>query len=145
MSRSALAMVGALILCGCMKPLDQQVKKGNSKVIGKTTQDIGEFDKTAGAQVSESTIETSDPLSATMSTYAVAIDKTSKLKIEHALNIYNATEGRFPKTYDEFMEQIIKPNDIRLPVLPGGRKYQYDVEKHELVIVAAPTDGQPAP
>lgn len=45
---------------------------------------------------------------------------------------------RYPKDHEEFMTQIIKANNINLPVLPGGRKYQYDVENHELVIIEAP-------
>ena len=46
--------------------------------------------------------------------------------------------GHFPKDYDEFMTQIIKANNIQLPVLPGGKQYQYDVENHRLVVVDAP-------
>ena len=42
-----------------------------------------------------------------------------------------------PKDYDEFMSQIIKRNNIQLPVLPGNRRYQYDPEKFELVVVEA--------
>ncbi|HUQ69994.1 MAG TPA: hypothetical protein VM165_10750 [Planctomycetaceae bacterium] len=146
MSRAALAMVGALILCGCMKPLDQQVKKtGTSKVIGKKTQDIGEFDKNAGAKVSDSKIHATDPITAPTSAYGPMLERISKTHIEHALNLYNATEGHYPKSYEEFMEQIIKANRIELPVLPGGKKYQYDVENHQLVVIDAPADGTPAP
>jgi hypothetical protein len=42
-----------------------------------------------------------------------------------------------PKDHEEFMTQIIKKNNIQLPVLPGGRQYQYDVENAELVVVEA--------
>ena len=33
------------------------------------------------------------------------------------------------------MEKIIKRHKIELPVLPGKRQYQYDVENHELIVV----------
>ena len=57
--------------------------------------------------------------------------------IDHAVRIFHATEGRYPKDYDEFMQKVIKANNINLPVLPGGAKYQYDVENHKLVVVNA--------
>ena len=41
----------------------------------------------------------------------------------------------FPKSHDEFMTQVIAANNIRLPVLPSGLDYQYDVDGHRLVIV----------
>jgi len=146
MSRSALMVTGALMLCGCMKPLDQQVQKTTtSKVIGKKTQDIGEFDKNAGAKVSDSKIHATDPITAPTSAYGPMLENISKNHIAHALNLFNATEGRYPNSYDEFMTRIIKENRIELPVLPGGKKYQYDVENHQLVVIDAPADGPPAP
>jgi hypothetical protein len=46
------------------------------------------------------------------------------------------------------MTRIIKENQIKLPVLPGGARYAYDVENHKLKIVRAVDDGAkggPAP
>jgi hypothetical protein len=45
------------------------------------------------------------------------------------------------------MEKIIKANNIQLPVLPGNKIYQYDVENHKLVVVEAPAapDAPAAP
>ena len=63
--------------------------------------------------------------------------------IDHALDLFNATEGRYPKDYNEFMKRIIKENNIKLPVLPGGAKYAYDVKNHKLQVVRATAD-QPA-
>jgi hypothetical protein len=142
MSRAALAMIGAMVLCGCMqKSLEEQTKKSESSIIGKKTQDIGEFDPNAGAQVSDSRIRASDPVTAPLSAYGPMLEQISKTHIAHALNLFYATEGRYPNSYDEFMQQIIKPNNIQLPVLPGGKKYQYDVANHELVVVDAPAEG----
>ena len=49
-----------------------------------------------------------------------------EIQVKHALNLYEAYEGRAPKDHDEFMEKIIKANMIELPVLPEGHKYVYD-------------------
>ena len=39
---------------------------------------------------------------------------------------------------------IIKENNIKLPVLPGGKQYQYDVPNHQLVVIDAPGEGAAA-
>ena len=57
------------------------------------------------------------------------------MKVEHDLDIFNALEGRYPKDYDEFMTRIIKANGTKLPVLPGGWTYAYDVPNHKLEVV----------
>jgi hypothetical protein len=139
MARATLALIVGMGLCGCMKPLDQQVKKSeNSTVIGKKTQDIGAFDPNAGAKVSDSKIHATDPITAPTSAYGPMLEQISKTTIAHALSLFNATEGRYPNSHDEFMTRIIKENNIQLPVLPGGKKYQYDVENHQLVVLEAP-------
>lgn len=53
---------------------------------------------------------------------------------KHALNLYWGTNGYYPKTHDEFMEKIIKFNQIKLPDLDEGVKYIYDPEDHLLKI-----------
>jgi hypothetical protein len=35
------------------------------------------------------------------------------------------------------MTRVIKPNNIKLPVLPGGWKYAYDVPNHKLEVIRA--------
>jgi len=137
--------IAILILsaAGCgMKPLDQQVKKSDSSIIGKTTQDVGQFDPNAGAKVNDLKVQASDPLTAVSGTYTAALGRLEISQIEHAVNLFHASEDRYPKDMDEFMQRIIKENNIKLPVLAGGKKYQYDVENHTLVIVDPPADGK---
>lgn len=138
MLRTVSILTAAIGLCGCMKPLDQQVKKSDSSVIGKKTQDIGQFDPNAGAKVSDSKIHATDPITAPTSAYGPMLEQISKTTIAHALNLFNASEGRWPASHEEFMQRIIKENNIQLPVLPGGKKYQYDVDNHQLVVIDAP-------
>lgn len=135
-----------LLLClfGCMESLEKQVQKDPNSIIGKKTQEIGEFKPEAGAKVSDSKINATDPITAPVGAYGPMVERISKTTIAAALNLFNASEGRFPESHEEFMTRIIKENNIQLPVLPGGKKYQYDVARHELVVIDAPVEGVPA-
>ncbi len=54
------------------------------------------------------------------------------IQIPQAINLFKATEGRFPKSHEEFMQKIIEANRLALPVLPAGMVYRFDSEKGEL-------------
>ena len=55
-------------------------------------------------------------------------------QVEHALNLYWGLEGEYPQSHEEFMEKIIKANQIQLPELDEGVEYLYDPEDHKLKI-----------
>ncbi|MGD0518343.1 MAG: hypothetical protein ABSA26_12480 [Thermoguttaceae bacterium] len=40
-----------------------------------------------------------------------------------------------PKTNEEFMEKIIKKNNVHLPDLPPGHKYIYDPKEEQLMVI----------
>ena len=134
-------LVGLLTLtAGCDKPAEPQAKKDNRGIFGKKTQEVGEFNPDAGANVDDGKInqaQLATPGIGALAAYGPAAQQASKLAVQQALNFFNAANDRFPKDHEEFMEKIIKANNIRLPVLPGGRQYQYDVDNHELVVVEA--------
>ena len=136
------ALLMAISGCG-MKPLEEQTKKSDSSIVGKTTQAVGVYDPNSDAKVSDSKIRATDPITAPVSAYGPMLEKISKSQIEAAVNLFHAMEDRYPKDIDEFMERIIKENKIQLPVLPGGKQYQYDVENHKLVVVDAPEAPKP--
>lgn len=144
MSKSALKFVVVLVLCGCSQSLEDQVKKSPNSIIGKTTQDIQKYDPAEGKKVSDSKVRVTDPVLAGLQVYGPAIEQTTKAQIEHAVKLFQATNDRYPKDYDEFMTSIIKENNIRLPVLPGNKKYEYDEVNHALVITENPTEAAPA-
>ena len=56
------------------------------------------------------------------------------LKVEYALNLYEAEHGYKPKTEEEFMKKIVEFNNIKLPELPEGQKYVWDAEQGELMV-----------
>lgn len=139
-----VASLCAVLLCtGCMQSLEEQTKKDPNSIIGKKTQDVGQFDPNAGAKVSDSKIHATDPITAPVSAYGPMLEQISKTHIEGALRLFEASEGRYPNSHEEFMTAIIKANNIQLPVLPGGKQYQYDVENHKLVVVEPPAPASP--
>lgn len=156
-----MARFTALLVCclwplvagGCLKfesaqqpakaePPKPEPKPAGNSVLGKKTQDIGKFDPNAVQDVSDQKINATDPLTAGLSAYRPMMEKVSIVAIDQQILIFYVTENRYP-TYEEFMEKIIKANDIWLPVLPYGYKYMYDEPEHKLVSVkpgATPQD-----
>ncbi len=54
------------------------------------------------------------------------------------MDLYKAANDRYPANYQEFMTEIIKANNIALPVLPSYQEYGYDEKEHKLVILEYP-------
>lgn len=71
------------------------------------------------------------------------------IQVPQALSLFRASEGRFPKSHQEFMEKIVKANQIKLPELPAGMVYRFNTELGELwvdpVAAANPTGNANAP
>jgi hypothetical protein len=63
---------------------------------------------------------------------------TFLIQIPDAMRTFQALNGRYPKSHDEFMKEIIQAGNIKLPELPVGAKYVYDPEKAELTVVHPP-------
>ncbi len=130
-------------MMGCKDPTQKtaqnEKKKETSKtgIFGKKTDQIGEFDPDANVTVSDGKMKPANPLNpiGASKAYGPAVEKISKLYIDQAVNLFWAEKGRYPRDYNEFMEKIIKQNQIKLPVLPGNLEYQYDAANHKLVVV----------
>lgn len=56
-----------------------------------------------------------------------------KIQIPQAMKFFEAQNNRKPTSNEEFMEKIIKDNQITLPELPAGEKYIYDPQAGELM------------
>ena len=136
--RMILAGLCTLVLAGCSgskSTAPAEAKPERKGVLGKTTQEIGVFDPQAPQRVSDQKIQATDPVTAPLSAYGPLAEKASILAVEQALNLFQATEGRYPKDHAEFMEKIIRANNMRLPVLPNRGEYRYDEKTHALVVV----------
>jgi hypothetical protein len=55
-------------------------------------------------------------------------------QIPKFMQLFKATEGRNPKSHEEFMNKIIKANYVKLPELPAGQTYVYDPQLGELMV-----------
>lgn len=139
-SLALMSLMGLMGFTGCLKspsPVEEEPPR-QSSVIGQMTSEIGEFNPAGDAREADISIDSSRPLHAmTAGAYKNILGRAAELSIKQAVNLFNAEHGRYPKDYEEFMERIIKFNNIQLPVLPGNLKYAYDVENHELKIVEA--------
>ena len=116
--------VWGMVLVGCAEP-----QATDTGIINKKTQEVGEFDADGDAQIADLQVKPSANPYASAGAYGYAISEISKQTVQRALQFFQAEHGRFPKDHEEFMTQIIEKNNIQLPVLPGERRYQYDVEK----------------
>jgi hypothetical protein len=56
------------------------------------------------------------------------------IQIPKTMQLYKATYGHAPKSHEEFMQQIIQANMIKLPDLPAGERYVYDPKTEQLMV-----------
>ncbi|MBN2579815.1 MAG: hypothetical protein JXB10_12580 [Pirellulales bacterium] len=57
-----------------------------------------------------------------------------RINIPHAIQLFEASEGRPLKSEKEFWDRIIKENRIHLPELPPGHRYFFDLKAKELMV-----------
>lgn len=101
----------------------------------KTTDEIAQFDPAAGNEIVDSDVKISNPITGALEAYGPLKQQISGLAVTQSVKMFRATEGRYPKTHEEFKSKVIQANQIRLPVPGDGLQYQYDVENHRLVVV----------
>ncbi|MFO0952983.1 MAG: hypothetical protein U0835_17885 [Isosphaeraceae bacterium] len=137
---------------GKTKPKADPAQDEDPYIVGRRTQDVRRADvevQQNGAVVATQKITAKDPITLQGNAYVTAIGKLSILSIQQAMDLYRATNDRYPKDYDEFMNEIIKANNIALPKLPFYQKYGNDEKEHKLVVLeypelkAGPLPGQP--
>ncbi len=152
-------LFGALALCallpaGCeepknvagAKPRPPAAKKEDAFIVGQKTQEVRELAKEVknGANVVTPRITARDPITLQGNAYVSSIGQIAIGNIKHTMDLYQAENGRYPATHDEFMEEIIRKGQIALPRLPHYQKYSYDPAEHKLVILEYPDlKGQP--
>lgn len=136
LSKHAVVFSLGLMLCtGCIdepKP-SSSAAKGPPKL--KTTQDVGEFNAGDGKEISDSKVKVTNPLTAGLEAYQPLKEQVAGFGVDKAISLFHALEGRYPKDHAEFMSAIVKQNNLRLPKLPAGKSYEYDVANHKLLIV----------
>ncbi len=143
---AAAALTGLLAasFVGCEDPSTSKKSKLQTReTIRKTTQDVRNLkpELAQGGQVTDGKIHATDYITLQADAYRTIIGNVSIMAVQHSIDIYEAMNGEKPKTYEEFMEQIIKKgkaDGIQLPMLPYYQEYGYDPDKKELVVIEYP-------
>jgi hypothetical protein len=147
LQRHTLALSVALPLlalsAGCGEEAPAKPKIQARDTLNKKTQNVLELkpELANGAILADTEIQVADPLTQAADAYRTTVAKIGKMAVQQAIGMYEATNGEKPKTYEEFMEVIIKkgkPDGIQLPMLPYYQEYAYDSDKKELVVVEYP-------
>ncbi len=109
-------------------------------ILGRKTQDIRDAaaETKAGGRVASTKIVAKDPITLPGNAYVTIIGRASQLSIEAAVKLYQGETGEYPKSTEEFMDKIVRANNIALPKLPAYQEYAYDVPSHSLVIFEYP-------
>ena len=142
----AYALPLAALAAGCgpdsvAKPKAQapQIRE----TVGKTTQEVRNLkpEMAQGGQVTDGKIHATNYLDIQADAYRTSVANIAKMTVKHNMDIYEASNGEKPKTYEEFMDVIIKkgkPDGIQLPMLPYYQEYGYDPDAKELVVIEYP-------
>jgi hypothetical protein len=151
MSRQCIlfAVAGALPLLALAAGCDAQARPRpktalqTRETLGKTTQEVRNLksEVAQGGEVTDGKIHANDYLGVQADAYRTSVGNIAKMKVKMEMDVYEVQNGSKPKTYEEFMDQIIKkgkPDGIMLPMLPYYQEYGYDPDKQELVVIEYP-------
>jgi hypothetical protein len=138
------AAVLALLVTGCEPAVEAPVasKVEIRKTIGKTTQNVLDLSRAIadGGVPAEMSIE-GGGLDVVADAYRTSVGKLAVVAVEQKMKLHEAEHGSTPKSYDEFMREIIQPGSssgLQLPMLPYYQEYAYDVARMALVVVEFP-------
>lgn len=141
----ALALPLIALEAGCEdEPKSTEKPKVQMReTIRKYTQEVRNLkpELAQGGRVTDGKIHADDYITLQADAYRTSVANIAKMNVKHAMDLYEALNGNKPKTYEEFMDQIIqkgKPDGIMLPMLPYYQEYGYDPDKHELVVIEYP-------
>jgi hypothetical protein len=138
---SGFALLVLIVGCGHESPAKSKLQI--RPTIGKTTQEVRNLkpELAQGGQVTDGKVHATDYITLQADVYRTEVAKIAKMRVEADIRLYEALNGEKPKTYEEFMEQIIKKgkaDGIQLPMLPYYQEYGYDPDKKELVVIEYP-------
>jgi hypothetical protein len=131
------------LVAGCGEDKPQKPKVQARDTLGKTTQEVRNLkpELAQGGQVTDGKIHATDYITLQADAYRTSVANIAKMKVKYDMDIYEALNGSKPKSYEEFMEVIIKKgkaDGIQLPMLPYYQEYGYDPDKKELVVIEYP-------
>jgi hypothetical protein len=136
-----LALLTLAAGCGEEAPTKPKIQARDT--LGKYTQDVRNLkpELAAGGQTTDGKVHATDYITLQADVYRTEVAKIAKMNVQHSIDLYEAEHGEKPKTYEEFMDVIIKkgkPDGLQLPMLPYYQEYGYDPDKKELVVIEYP-------
>ncbi len=136
-----LALVTLAAGCEDEKPVKPKVQARDT--LKKTTQVVLDLkpELAKGGQVTDGKTHATEHFDLMADVYRTEVGNLAKMRVQMDMAQYEALNGEKPKTYEEFMEQIIKKgkaDGIQLPMLPYYQEYGYDADKKELVVIEYP-------
>jgi hypothetical protein len=136
-----ILLLGLFLMAGCMEAKKPAKSESTGEgIFHKTTQEVGKYDPNGAFQVvSDHKVHATDPLFAGLQAYGPIMEQIVDVTIKPSIAAFEIENNHYP-SYEEFMERIIKANNVQLPVLPFKGKYMYDEAKHELLVVRHPDD-----
>ncbi len=131
------------LAAGCADQVPAKPKLKARETLGKKTQDVRNLkpELGKGGQVTDGKIHSTDYISLQADAYRTTVGNIAKMAVKHSMDLYEALNGEKPKTYEEFMAEIIKkgkPDGLWLPTLPYYQEYGYDPDTKELVVIEYP-------
>jgi hypothetical protein len=128
--RIIVSLFAISLMTGCDQgsiPVDQQPKPDPAANMPMDTRKAGVGVGAKGASLRDSSISARLVSGKARAFFDVKEKLVFETTIPYALNLYKASDsfGRGPKTHEEFMDKIIKANNIVLPELPEGMRYRY--------------------
>ena len=133
------------LAAGCEAESKQRPKTAlkTRETLNKTTQEVRNLkpELAEGGHVTDGKIHATDYLGVEADAYRTGVGNIAKTRIKMEMDTYEALNGAKPRTYEEFMDLIIKkgkPDGIMLPMLPYYQEYGYDPDTHELVVIEYP-------
>jgi hypothetical protein len=135
-----LPVLALAVGCEESKP---KSKVPTRETINKWTQEVRNLkpELSKGGQVTDGKVHATDYITLQADVYRTEVAKIAQMKIKMDMDQYEALNGEKPKTYEEFMEVIIKkgkPDGVQLPMLPYYQEYGYNPDTKELVVIEYP-------
>jgi hypothetical protein len=131
------------LAAGCGEETPAKPKIEGRDILGKKTQDVRNLkpELAQGGQTTDNKIHATDYITLMADSYRTTVGNLGIMAVKHSIDLFEAEHGEKPKTYEEFMEEIIKkgkPDGLWLPMLPYYQEYGYDPDKKELVVIEYP-------
>jgi hypothetical protein len=113
------------------------------ETLRKTTQRVYDLKEelAKGAVETSAQITGYDPISGPGQAYVKVTGQLGTMAVQQALEMYKATNDRYPRSLDEFKTEVLKaglPDGIQLPERPFYQEYAYDTDNHRLVVIEYP-------